>query len=68
MEHIELLPILRTTMQHILIAMVLNIPKEIAKLFGRNIIVTIFRIQDNFSVMWEYFCIGCINFNSDNII
>ena len=40
-----------------------HIPKEIKKFIGnKNIVANIFRIQAYDSIMYEYFCIGFINF------
>ena len=40
-----------------------HIPEEIKEFVGnKNIIVNIFRVQANNSVMWGYFCIGFMDF------
>ena len=40
-----------------------NVPEEVEEFFGnKNIIVKIFRVQANNSVMCGYFCIGFIDF------
>ena len=40
-----------------------HIPKEITKFIDRkNIIINIFRIQAYDSIMYDYFCLGFINF------
>ena len=40
-----------------------HIPKENKKLIGnKNIITNIYRIPAYDSIMWEYFCIGLIDF------
>ena len=42
-----------------------HIPKEVIKFIGsKNIIANTFRIQAYDSIMYEYFCIGFINFMS----
>ena len=40
-----------------------HVPKEIKEFIGsKNIIANIYRIQANDLIMWEYFCIGFIDF------